>query len=666
MQDSVLARIEAATNTVSRIAAFAGVMGMLIIGVLTTLDVVVLRSFFNSPIAGSNEFLGTIFAVAISAVLLSGLAQRASLEIDFVKLVVSERTAEWLRIFGHTLFLLILCITSWQVFAYSFEAMAIGKITIVLQWQLWPFLLAISCFFALCVPIQAVVVMSMIAEELAKTSDGAALAKDAVLAKDAALAKDKARVPATDKRIYAIFVTMCAGAVAIAAAAYYGTTAFQSTLSSASTAFSVSIFFVLWVLILLFVPIAAALVISALIGTGVLMGYPTALTILGSETVGLITSEDLAVLPLFMIMGALAGVAGLSSDIYRLAHATFAPFRGGLALASVGGCAGFGALTGSSLATVATIGSVAIPEMRQRGYAMQLSTGSIAAGGTLGQLVPPSTAIVLYAILVEQSIGRLYIAVLIPAAITIVLYVAAIMIWVAINPKIAPGRSPFNGKEFLHALYACKSVFLLFGIVIGGIYTGYFTATEAAAVGATLAFIICLYRGKLNRASLGEVIGEATRSTSMLYFVIIGAMVISFFFGTSGLPQTLLNALTGLGLSNLSVLGLLIGVFIVLGTIMDSFAIMIVTAGIASAIVQSLGYDPIWWGIMMVVLVELGVLTPPFGMNLFVMKALVPDERMSTIFRGVMPFVVADLFKIALLVAFPALVLWLPTLAFSR
>ena len=467
-------------------------------------------------------------------------------------------------------------------------------------------------------------------------------------------------------RVAMIFAGMFAGTILLAAAVYFASIAFQPALTSASTAFSISIFFLLWVLILLFVPIAAALVICALVGTGVLMGYPTALNILGSETVGLVTNEELAVLPLFMIMGAFAGVAGLSSDIYRLAHATFSPFRGGLALASVGGCAGFGALTGSSLATVATIGSVAIPEMKQRGYSMQLSTGSIAAGGTLGQLIPPSTAIVLYAILVEELIGRLYIAVLIPALLTIVLYAAAIVLWVTINPKLAPGRTPFNFREFLHALYSCKSVFVMFGLVIGGIYTGFFTATEAAAVGATFAFLIALIRGKLNRNTLGQVVGEATRSTSMLYFVIIGAMAISFFFGTSGLPQTLLNSLTGIGLSNLAVIIILIGVFIVLGTIMDAFAIMIVTAGLASAIVQSLGYDPIWWGIMMVVLVELGVLTPPFGMNLFVMKALVPEERMGTIFRGVLPFVAADIIKIALLIAFPALVLWLPTLAFSR
>jgi C4-dicarboxylate transporter DctM subunit len=454
MQDRMLARIEAKTNAISRIAAFVGVVGMLIIGIVTALDVIVLRSIFNSPIAGSNEFLSTIFAVAIAAVLVSGLAQRATLEIDFLKAFVSDRIAAWMRVFGHMLFLVILCLISWQVLVYSLNAIGIGKITIVLQWPLWPFLLAISFFVALCVPVQLVVVLSMIAEtlETRRMDDG-----------------DNGGTGYSGARVAAIFAALLLGAVLLSAATYFGTNTLRPVLTGVSTAFSISVFFLLWALILLFVPIAAALVICAIVGTGVLMGYPTALNILGSETVGLITNEELAVLPLFMIMGAFAGVAGLSSDIYRLAHATFGPFRGGLALASVGGCAGFGALTGSSLATVATIGSVAIPEMKQRGYSMQLSTGSIAAGGTLGQLIPPSTAIVLYAILVEESIGRLYIAVLIPAALTILLYCAAIVIWVSLDPKAAPGRTQFDIKEFLQALYRCKSVFLMFGVVVGGI-----------------------------------------------------------------------------------------------------------------------------------------------------------------------------------------------------
>lgn len=646
MQDGTLRRLEARVTVISRLSAFVGVVGMLIIGILTAFDVVVLRSIFNSPIPGSNEFLSTIFAVTIAAVMVSGLAERASLEIDFLENVVGDRVAAWMRVFGHALFLLVLCVTAWRVTVYTINAIQIGKITIVLQWPMWPFLVGITFFFALCIPVQLVSVLSMIAERLPPTerwTDGGA-----------------------GRPVLSIFVLMSGGAAALAAVVYYGSIELQPFLASVSTEFSVSIFFLLWLLILLFVPVAAALIICGVIGTGVLMGYHSSLLVLGSQTVGLITNGELAVLPLFMLMGAFAGIAGLSSDLYRLGQATFGRFRGGLALATVGGCAGFGALTGSSLATVATIGGVALPEMKQRGYSMPLSCGSIAAGGTLGQLVPPSTAIVLYAILVQQSIGQLYIAVLIPAALTAVLYGAAILIRVALDPGCAPGRVEFDRREFMEAVYACKSVFLVFGLVIGGIYLGLFTATEAAAVGATITFLIALLRGKLNRDSFWQVIGETTRSTSMLYFVIIGAMVISFFFGTSGLPQTLLNSLTKLGLPNLAVIILMMAIFVALGMVMDSFTIMIVTAGIATAIVQSLGYDPIWWGVMMVVLVELGVVTPPFGMNLFVMKALVPDERMNVIFRGVIPFVIADLVKIAMLLAFPALCLWLPHVAFIR
>ncbi|MCC2095848.1 MAG: TRAP transporter large permease subunit [Hyphomicrobiales bacterium] len=642
-----LAKAESLTGSLSRAAGFIGVVGMLVIGALSALDVIVLRSVFNRPITGSNEFLSTIFAVAISSVLASGLAQRASLEIDFLQNIFSDRVNHRMRLFGHTLYLLILCLTCWKVLTYTIDATAMGKITMLLQWPMWPFLFAITFFFWLCIPVQIVAVLALAVE---------------VAGGDAPGAGDRTTVL---PRALAMAGVAVACAMGVVAAFYFGSMALQPFLQGNSTAFSVGMFVLLWVLILIRLPVAAALIATALIGAGVLMGYSQALSVLGSETVGLITNQELAVLPLFMMMGAFAGVAGLSSDIYRLAHASFAMFRGGLALATVGGCAGFGALTGSSLATVATIGSVALPEMRSRGYSMELSAGSIAAGGTLGQLVPPSTAIVLYAILIEQSIGRLYIAVLVPALLTALLYGLAIVLYVALTPGSAPGKSAFDRREFFDALYRCKGVFFMFAAVIGGIFAGVFTATEAAAVGATIAFLIALIRGKISRASLWTVIGETTRSTSMLYFVIIGAMVISFFFGTSGLPQTLLDSLTGLGLSGLSVIILLTIIFVILGMVMDSFTIMIVTAGLAASIVQNLGYDPIWWGIMMVIIVELGVVTPPFGMNLFVMKSIATDLTMGTIFRGVVPFILADVVKIALLIAFPALVLWLPNLAFN-
>jgi tripartite ATP-independent transporter DctM subunit len=503
---------------------------------------------------------------------------------------------------------------------------------------------------ALCVPVQLIVALTSVGEAMA--AGGAATAGGSV--------------PTTSDRRVAIKTTYLAiGVIVLAFVAYLLVDSAQATASSHAITIAVIFLGILWALILGFVPVAAALLLCGLLGTATLMGWQTAFNVLGSETAGLITNADLAVIPLFLMMGGFANASGLSSDIYRLAHALFGFQRGGLALATVGGCAGFGALTGSSLATVATMGSVALPEMRQRGYSPALSTGCIAAGGTLGQLVPPSTAIVVYALLVEQSIGRLYIAVLVPAALTALLYMLAIWMTVRINPASAPGRDPFDAHELWQALKRSTGVFIMFGAVIGGIYSGIFTATEAAAVGAAIAFVIALIRGKLRRGALWEVAEETTRTTATIYFVIIGAMMITFFVGASGLPALLTETLTSSGLPNLAIIVLLVVLYLVLGSIMDAFTIMIITAPLVAAVIVQLGYDPVWWGIMMVVLVEMGVVTPPFGINLFMMKSLVPDVPLTTIYRGVMPFVAADTIKLVLLIAFPVLALWLPRIAFQ-
>ena len=619
--------------------AFIGVVGMLAIGILTTVDVVILRGMFRRPIPGSNEFLNTIFAVAIAAVLASGLAQRANLEIDVLKARLGPVRTAWLRAAGAALLTVLLALITWRLAVYSYEAQARGKITVILQWPLWPFLWPITALFAVCVPVQFIVCARHVADAMAAARSAGAWTAAAFL-----------------------IAVMAVAAVG----AGYAMDALHASVSSHGTVLAISFFLILWILILLLVPLSAALIVCGIAGAGLLMGTSQAMNVLGSETVGLITNADLAVLPLFLMMGGFAVAAGLSSDIYRLAHALFGFMRGGLALATIGGCAGFGALTGSSIATVAAIGSVALPEMRRRGYSIELSTGCIAAGGTLGQLVPPSTAIVIYALLVEESIGRLYIAVLIPAFVTALLYMFAVGATVWLQPLSAPGRDSFDGRELLRALRGCAGVFFLFATVIGGIYSGIFTATEAASVGAVIAFFIALIRGKLGQGALWKVVAETTRSTAMLYFVIIGAMVISFFMGTSGLPDAVTEWLTRSGLPGLAVIVLLIAVYIVLGCVMDSFTIMIITAPLVASVITSLGYSPVWWGIVMVLLVEMGVVTPPFGMNLFVMKGLAPDVPLTKVFRGVLPFVAADAVKLALLIAFPSLALWLPSIAFNR
>jgi len=644
-------RMEAKSIALTQRIAFLGVLGMLVISILTSLDVVILRGLFNAPIAGSNEFLNTIFAVAIAAVLASGVAQRANLEIDLLAARLGPRRSAWFRAVGSGLLLLTLALISWRVGVQSWDAYTRHLSTVILQWPTWPFIWTIAALFLVCVPVQWIAYCRVVADALAAAEEVGATS---------------GRADVAAGKVVGAALGILAAIVVAAVVVYVAINAAQGTLAAHGIGLAVFFFFLLWVLILFFVPLAAALALCGLLGAAALMGFPQGLSVLGSETVGLITNADLAVIPLFLIMGGFATAGGLSNDIYRLANALFSSRRGGLALATIGGCAGFGALTGSSLATVATIGSVAFPEMRKRGYSTELATGCIAAGGTLGQLVPPSTAIVIYALLVEQSIGRLYIAVLIPAALTIILYMLAVGMTVRINPQAAPNRDRFDGAELVAALKRSVGVVLMFGAVLGGLFFGVFTATEAAAVGAAIAFVIAWWRGALGRGALWQIVGETTRSTAMLYFVIIGAMAISFFMGTSGLPQWITESLSKSGLPGLAIIALLVIGYIILGCVMDSFTIMIITAPLAAAVIVTLGYDPIWWGIMMVVLVEMGVVTPPFGLNLFMMKSMVPDVPLTTIFRGVMPFVIADTIKVVLLIAFPALVLWLPGVAFNR
>lgn len=631
-----LDRLERLSAAFTQRVAAIGVAAMLAVGILSSIDVVVMRAMFNSPIKGSNEVLSLVFSIAIAAVLASGIAQKATLEIDFLGNVLSRATVARMRACGAALFFFALVVLTWRVGDHTRQAFERGATTNLLVWKVWPCFAVVTALFALCIPVQLINLLRLVRDALPANTSSARFAGRAVLV------------------LALVFAALALSAWAVQL--------WQPSLRSHGTGVALFFFAFIWVLVLLFVPLAAALLFCGLFGAGFLMGLPQALTVLGSEAGGLVMNADLAIIPLFLMMGGFAVAGGMSGDIYRLAHALFAPLRGGLALATIGGCAGFGALTGSSAATVASIGAAAYPEMKARGYSSALATGCIAAGGTLGQLVPPSTAIVVYALLVEQSIGTLYIAVLIPALLTVLLYMLAIVAAVFMHPESTPAGSTFDAKEVLLAFKDCGPVLIMLGIVLGGIFAGIFTATEAAAVGTVIAFVVALLRGKLKAGALWTVIGETTRSTSMLYFVFMGALMLTFFMASSGLPEVLVATLTHSGLAPIVVVSAFALAFIVLGCVMDSFTIMFITAPLMAAVIVSLGYDPVWWGILVVILVEVGVVTPPFGMNLFVMKGVAPDVPLTTVFRGVGPFVIADCIKVALLIAFPALTLWLPKL----
>ena len=622
---------------ISRLAeqvAFIGVLGMIAVSLLTAFDIVIMRWLINKPIPGSNEFLSTIFAVSVSAVLPGVLANRAGLEIDILADRLPPSVTLFLRQFGQAILLVLVALVAWRVAVYAHQAYTRGQSTIILQWRTWPFLSLIALIFLFCVPVQLFSLLGML-----RGSDGRRAGK-----------------------LYT--ATLIAVPTVLMLVLFLLGDHLSSYFSGHAIGLSLGIFGLLWILVLLTIPVAVVLLVCGLTGTVLLMGSSAALNVLGSETAGLLTNTDLAVVPLFLLMGGFATVGGLSNDIYRLAHASFGFLRGGLAHATVGGCAGFGSLTGSSLATVATMGRVALPEMRDRGYAASLASGCIVAGGTLGQLVPPSTAIVVYALLTEQSIGALYIAILVPALITIIFYMIAISVSVHLRPEIAPTKGQFDLGEFFSALKNAAVVIGMFALVIGGIYGGIFTATEAAAIGAAIAFFASLFRGKLRKETILSVIAETTTSAGIIYFVIIGAFMTTFFVGSAGLPEYLTESLITSGLAPILIVVILIIFYIVIGSVMDSFTVMIITAPLVAVLIGKIGYDLTWWGVIMVVLVELGVVTPPFGMNLFVMKTVDPSIPLRTIYVGTLPFVIADFVKIVLLVLFPWIVLWLPHTAF--
>jgi C4-dicarboxylate transporter, DctM subunit len=416
----------------------------------------------------------------------------------------------------------------------------------------------------------------------------------------------------------------------------------------------------MFVMILLHVPLGVAMGLSGVIGFGLLSGFMPAFSLLSTETASAFTSLDLATIPLFIMMGGFASAAGLSEDLYRMAYALFGHRRGGLAMATIGGCAGFGAVCGSSIATTATFGKVSLPSMLSRGYAPGFATGTVAAGGTLGILVPPSVIMVIYAVLAEQLIITLYVAAIVPSIIAVSLHFAAIAIYARVKPADAPAGERMTWSERWREVRRSWAVVLLIGIVLGGISFGVFTATEGAAVGAALAFFFALMRRSLNLATFKSTLIDVASTTAMIYVIIIGASLFGYFVAVSHAPEAMIKAITDSGLSIPVLLALLMLMYLILGAVFDEVAAMVITMPFVLPLIKSWGFDPIWWGIINVVLVELGMLIPPIGMNVFVVHGIAPQVPLSKIYWGVAPYIYSNLIRLTILLSFPVLTIGLP------
>jgi len=419
-------------------------------------------------------------------------------------------------------------------------------------------------------------------------------------------------------------------------------------------------FVALFALMLLRVPVGMAMGLVGVCGYSYIAGSGPALKLIGQTSMRTVTDYTFGVIPMFMLMGAFVSVSGVSRELFRAANAFIGHLRGGLGMATVIACGGFAAICGSSVATAATFSSVAYPEMRRFGYPQSFSTGVIAAGGTLGAMLPPSTVLAVYAILTQQDIGKLFMAGIIPGLLAMAMYVLTIFIIVKVKPDWLPRGPATSWSERFAGLKDVWAPLLLFVFVIGGLYGGFFTPTEAGGVGATGAFLLGVLRGKLDRAGILEALLSATRTAAAVFTVLIGALIFGYFLTMTQTPQKLTGFLTELGLGPYGVLALIMLMYLILGCLMDAMAMIILTVPIIFPVIVQLGFDPIWFGIIIVMTVELGLIHPPVGMNVFVIKSVVHDVSFTTIFKGVIPFVLTDLLRLLILIAFPMIALWLP------
>ena len=407
--------------------------------------------------------------------------------------------------------------------------------------------------------------------------------------------------------------------------------------------------------------IGLAMAFVGFIGTLYILGIDKSLAMLGTVPYSSVASYLTSPLPMFLFMGAIVANTGIGEDLYRTGYTLVGQMRGGLAMSTVIACGGFAAICGSSMATAITIGKIGLPEMEKYKYDPALATGSVAAGGTLGILIPPSLGFILYAILTQQSIAKLFMAGIIPGILQMVLYISLIFILCRINPLLGPGGPKTSLKEKIISLKYTWTVLVLFLVVIGGIYTGIFTATEAGAVGVFGAIVISFVSRKLTFKNLRTAVLQTGENTAMLLLILVGGFILNFFMASSGLPSAIGELVTSLPVSRYVTLGAIIVMYLILGMLMDSNGALVLTTPVIFPVVMAMGFDPIWYGVLMVMLIEIGMITPPVGMNVFALAA-VSDTPMGTIFRGIIPFVFADLILVVIVVAFPMIALFIPNL----
>lgn len=412
-------------------------------------------------------------------------------------------------------------------------------------------------------------------------------------------------------------------------------------------------------------PIAFAMAGVGFIGFGIVVNWSAAWALVAHVTFDTGLDYGLSVVPLFVLMGMFVARAGLADDLFNASNAFLGHRKGGLAIASIVACGGFGAICGSSVATTATMAKVAMPSMRRFGYDDRLAAGSIAAGGTLGILIPPSIVLIIYGLLTQTSIGQLFMAGFLPGLVAIACYWIAIQVVVAWDPKLGPTAARTDWPGRIRALRGVWGVIVLFVVVIGGIYAGVFTPTEAAGIGAACGFLFAWARGTLTWRSFLHLLIDSALTTAALFSVLIGALIFANFINSAGLPSALQSFTATLSLDPILVIWIIVLIYVVLGAVFETLSMVMLTVPVLFPVVESLGLDPVWFGIIVVCVSELSLITPPVGLNIFVLRGVIPDVPIGTLYRGVLPFCVADLVRLVILIHVPWISLVLPNLFYG-
>jgi len=626
LMESVGAGLQKFVNPISKFLAYIAALLALLMALIIGIDIV-LRIFFQRPMTGVIELETFLLAVMCFFSLAHTMIMGGHVSVDLLKNRFSDRCQELMAALFAVLGIFIFALIGWQYVGKTIEALHISENSEILSWPMWPLFLTTALGSTLMV----LVMVADLLHHQARLLEIFANPKRAVIL------------------VYAIATAVILTPLGL------------KLLSPDLGPALIGVFMIAMMLILLFVgfPVAFTMILVGLLGTWYITGLDIALGVMKMAVYDSVANYFFCVVPFFVLMGFFCLNAGISKKLYDASYKWFGQMPGGLAIATIFGCGGFAAISGDSMATAATMGSVAIPEMKKYNYDDSLATGSVAAGGTLGILIPPSLGFIVYGIVTEESVGKLFMAGIMPGILLTLLFALAVYLQCRFNPNLGPKAPETPLRDKFAALRNIWPVLLLFALVIGGIYRGFFTPTEAGGVGVLGAFVIAMASREFGKAKFFESLLSSVQITAMVAGILIGVAIMGYFITLTGIPMQLSAFLSGLHVSRYVTFTLILFLYLILGMLMNIIPMIMLTLPIIFPTILALGFDPIWFGVIMVIMMEMGQISPPVGINVFVIAG-VAGVPMGKIFRGVLPFVIVEVLVIIILTVFPKIVMFLP------